>query len=101
MDDFQLGASTSTAVQTPPASSSPKVAIYTTVTCGYCKLAKEFFQKNNVAYEEYDVGRDIERRTEMIDKSGQMGVPVISVGENVIIGFNKPKLMQLLNIPAA
>ncbi|OGZ10506.1 MAG: NrdH-redoxin [Candidatus Lloydbacteria bacterium RIFCSPHIGHO2_02_FULL_50_13] len=74
------------------------VSIYTTVTCGYCKMAKEFFQKNNVEFQEFDVGKDLERRKEMIEKSGQMGVPVIMVGEDMIIGFNKPKLEQLLNI---
>jgi glutaredoxin-like YruB-family protein len=74
------------------------VSIYTTQTCGYCKMAKEFFQKNNVQYSEYDVGTDLAKREEMISKSGQMGVPVISVGEDIVIGFNKPKLMELLGI---
>lgn len=77
------------------------VAIYTTQTCGYCKMAKEFFQKNNVQYAEYDVGTDLPRREEMIAKSGQMGVPVITVGDDIVIGFNKPKLMELLGISAA
>lgn len=74
------------------------VSIYTTVTCGYCKMAKEFFQKNNVEYQEFDVGKDLEKRKEMIDKSGQMGVPVITVGDEMIVGFNKSKLEALLNI---
>ena len=76
------------------------VSIYTTQTCGYCKMAKEFFQKNNVEFQEFDVGVDLEKRKEMIDKSGQMGVPVIMVGEDMIVGFNKPKLEGLLNILA-
>ncbi|OGZ07055.1 MAG: NrdH-redoxin [Candidatus Lloydbacteria bacterium RIFCSPHIGHO2_02_FULL_54_17] len=76
------------------------VSIYTTQTCGYCKMAKEFFQKNNVEFQEFDVGTDLEKRKEMIDKSGQMGVPVIMVGEDMIVGFNKPKLEGLLNILA-
>lgn len=74
------------------------VSIYTTVTCGYCKMAKEFFQKNNVEFQEFDVGKDLDKRKEMIEKSGQMGVPVIMVGDNMIVGFNKPKLEELLNI---
>ncbi len=76
------------------------VSIYTTQTCGYCKMAKEFFHKNNVEFQEFDVGVDLEKRKEMIDKSGQMGVPVIMVGEDMIVGFNKPKLEGLLNIPS-
>ena len=74
------------------------VAIYTTVTCGYCKLAKEYFQKNNVEYQEFDVGTDLAKRQEMIEKSGQMGVPVITVGSDMIVGFNKPRLQELLGL---
>ena len=74
------------------------VAIYTTETCGYCKMAKEFFQKHNVEFQEFDVGKDLAKRQEMIEKSGQMGVPVISVGPDMIVGFNKARLSELLNI---
>ncbi len=74
------------------------VSIYTTETCGYCKMAKEFFSKNGIAYQEFDVGRDLAKRQEMIEKSGQMGVPVITVDNDLIVGFNKPKLQELLNI---
>ncbi len=76
------------------------VAIYTTETCGYCKMAKEFFQKNNITYAEYNVGTDLDKRQEMIEKSGQMGVPVITVDADVVVGFNKPKLSELLGIAA-
>lgn len=74
------------------------VSIYTTETCGYCRMAKEFFQKNSVQYQEFDVGKDLAKRQEMIEKSGQMGVPVIMVGDDMIVGFNKPKLESLLSI---
>ena len=74
------------------------VTIYTTPTCGYCKMAKEFFTVNNVPYTEYNVGTDIEKRKEMIEKSGQMGVPVIFVDENMTIGFDKSRLSSLLEI---
>lgn len=76
------------------------VTIYTTVTCGYCKMAKEFFQKNNIQYQEFDVGSDLAKRQEMVEKSGQMGVPVIVVGEDLVVGFNKPRLQELLGITA-
>ena len=72
--------------------------IYTTPTCVYCQMAKEFFKENNVAYTEYDVAGDAEKRKEMIEKSGQMGVPVIFIGEEMIIGYDKPKLTKLLGL---
>ena len=75
-----------------------KVSIYTTPTCMYCKAAKEFFKENNISYEEYDVASDAEKREEMIQKSGQMSVPVIFVGDEMVIGFNKDKLSKLLGI---
>lgn len=74
------------------------VSIYTTNTCGYCKMAKEFFSKNNIQFQEFDVGTDLAKRQEMIDKSGQMGVPVITVDNDLVVGFNKAKLQELLNI---
>lgn len=74
------------------------VSIYSTETCGYCKMAKEFFIKNNVEFQEFDVGNDLAKRQEMIEKSGQMGVPVIVVDSELIVGFNKSKLQELLNI---
>jgi glutaredoxin-like YruB-family protein len=77
------------------------VAIYTTETCSYCKMAKDFFVKNNVPFQEYNVGTDLEKRQEMIEKSGQMGVPVITVGDDLVVGFNKGKLEQLLEITEA
>ncbi|MBI1971313.1 MAG: glutaredoxin family protein [Candidatus Wildermuthbacteria bacterium] len=75
-----------------------KVTIYTTPTCVYCKAAKAFFAENNVAYEEKDVAKDAAARDEMVKKSGMLAVPVIDVNGNVIVGFDKPKLSQLLGI---
>ena len=77
------------------------VSIYTTDTCGYCKMAKDFFQKNNITFQEFNVGTDLVKRQEMIDKSGQMGVPVITVDSDLIVGFNKPKLEELLGVTGA
>jgi len=62
----------------------------------YCRAAKEFFKKNNVAYIDYDVSTDAQRRQEMIDKSGQMGVPVIFVDNEMVIGFDESKLSELV-----
>lgn len=73
-----------------------KVTIYTTKTCPYCKMAKQYFTQNNVAYEEKDVTTDAALAQEMIDKSGQMGVPVILVDDQVVVGFDKPRLQELI-----
>jgi glutaredoxin-like YruB-family protein len=73
-----------------------QVVIYSTPSCVYCNSAKEFFVEKGVKYVEYDVAADIEKRNEMITKSGQMGVPVISIGERVIVGFNRPVLEEAL-----
>ncbi len=76
----------------------PKVIIYTTPTCVYCKMAKALFQEKGVQYEEKNVATDLPARQEMIDKSGQLGVPVIDVGGKIVVGFDKNKLLELLGI---
>lgn len=75
-----------------------KVSIYTTPTCQYCKMTKDFFKEKNVEFEEFNVAEDAAKRTEMIEKSGQMGVPVIDVEGELIVGFNKDKLTELLGL---
>ena len=72
------------------------VKIYTTPTCGYCHQAKRFLGGRGVRYEEYDVSRDREAAEEMVRQTGQMGVPVIVVDGQVIIGFDRARLEQLL-----
>lgn len=72
------------------------VTIYTTPTCVYCKAAKEFFQAHNIQYQEKDVAQDEQAREYMVQKSGQMGVPVIDVNGKIVIGFDEPKLSRLL-----
>lgn len=74
------------------------VKIYTTPTCIYCKMAKEFFKKNNVRYEEYDVAEDPKAREEMMNKSRQLGVPVIDVNGEIVVGFDRDRLANLLGI---
>ena len=75
-----------------------KVTVYSTPTCHFCHMAKDFFTSNGVVYEDYNVSTDMEKRKEMIDKSGQMGVPVIIIDDKIIVGFNKPKVIELLGI---
>ncbi|MEK7128774.1 MAG: glutaredoxin domain-containing protein, partial [Patescibacteria group bacterium] len=72
------------------------VSIYTTPTCVYCKMTKDFFKQNNVEYQEFDVASNLEKRKEMIEKSGQMGVPVVFIDSEIMIGFDKGKLQELL-----
>ena len=74
------------------------VTIYSTPSCHFCHMAKEFFKEKNVPYTEHDVASDVEQRKMMIEKSGQMGVPVIIIGNDLIVGFNKPKIVELLGI---
>ena len=74
------------------------VVIYSTPSCVYCNAAKAFFVEKGIAYTEYNVAADAEKRKEMIEKSGQMGVPVILIGEQLIVGFNKPVVAHALGL---
>ena len=61
-------------------------------------MAEDFLKENKIKYTEFDVGEDKEKADEMIKKSGQMGVPVIEIGDKIVIGFDKKRISQLLNI---
>ncbi|MBU6500594.1 MAG: glutathione S-transferase N-terminal domain-containing protein [Patescibacteria group bacterium] len=74
------------------------VKIYSTPTCVYCRMAKEFFKKNNVAYEDYNVAEDLKAREEMMNKSHQLGVPVIDVNGEIVVGFDRDHLAKLLGV---
>ncbi len=75
-----------------------QIKVYSTPTCPYCKMAKQFLKDNNIAFEDIDVSTNEKLAQEMIDKSGQMGVPVILIDSKVIVGFDKPALASALNI---
>jgi glutaredoxin 3 len=74
------------------------VKIYSTPSCTYCTMAKDFFKAKGVAYEEYNVAADLEKRKEMIDRSGQMGVPVIDIDGKVMVGYDEATIAQALGI---
>jgi glutaredoxin-like YruB-family protein len=75
-----------------------QVTIYSTPSCHFCHAAKEFFDEHGVKYEDVNVASDLERRKEMIDMTGQMGVPVIRIGDDVVVGFDEAKLRELLQV---
>jgi glutaredoxin 3 len=75
-----------------------KIEIYSTPTCHFCHLAKDFFDDNKIEYTEYNVAQDTEKRVEMMQKTGQLGVPVIVIDEDVVVGFNEPHIRQLLGV---
>jgi len=74
------------------------VKVYSTQTCPYCVTLKEYLKANNVVFEDVDVSFDAKLQQEMIDKSGQMGVPVIDIDGQIVVGFDRDKIMQLLKI---
>jgi glutaredoxin 3 len=75
-----------------------KVKIYTTPFCVYCRMAKVFFKKHSIQYEEFDVANDSEARENMIRASHQMGVPVIVVNDKIFVGFNPSELKRALKV---
>ena len=72
------------------------VKIYTTPTCPWCRMAKQYFEKKNVSYEEHDVSSDLKARDLMFQKSHQMGVPVIEIEGEIIVGFNRAEIDRAL-----
>ena len=75
-----------------------KVTVYSTPTCHFCHMAKDFFKEKKIEFVDYDVSTNLEKRKEMMDKSGQMGVPVIVIDDKIIVGFNKPQIVEKLGI---
>ena len=74
------------------------VIVYSTPTCPFCVRAKQFLKDNNIAFEDIDVSENHEKAQEMIKKSGQMGVPVLEIDGQIIVGFDKEKIKETLDI---
>jgi len=74
------------------------VTIYSTPTCHFCHMAKDFFAENKIPFTDYNVASDLEKRKEMVQKSGQLGVPVITVGDKTIVGYDQERLKELLGV---
>jgi len=75
-----------------------KIKIYSTSTCPYCIRAKQFLKENNIVFEDVDVSVDRGAASEMIEKSGQMGVPVLDIDGEIIVGFDKARIAQVLGL---
>jgi glutaredoxin-like YruB-family protein len=76
----------------------PKVIMFSTPTCSFCNVAKRYFREKNIRFTDIDVSRDSQAAADMQRKTGQTGVPVIMINNRPVIGFDKPKINQLLGI---
>ncbi len=78
--------------------SQPKVIVFSTPTCSFCIAAKRYFKEKNIKFKDIDVSRDISAARDLQRRTGQTGVPVILINNRPIVGFDKPKINQMLNI---
>jgi glutaredoxin-like YruB-family protein len=78
--------------------SAKEVKVYSTPTCPYCKMTKKFLEDNGIKYQDLNVAQDKAARDEMINKSGQMGVPVIDIDGELILGFDQAQLKEKLGL---
>jgi len=76
----------------------PRVIVFSTPTCSYCNMAKRYFRQNNIRFRDVDVSKDPAAARDIVRRSGQMGVPVIDIDGKIIVGFDKPKINNLLGI---
>lgn len=76
----------------------PKVRVFSSPSCPYCFTLKEFLKENNIQFEDIDVSVDQQSLTEMVNKSGQMGIPVVEIDGEIVVGFDKEKISRLLKI---
>lgn len=75
-----------------------EVKIYSTPTCPFCMMAKKFLRDNNIDFEDIDVSADQAKAQEMVQKAGQMAVPVIDIDGEIIVGFDKEKIRKALGL---
>ena len=74
------------------------IHIYSTPSCPYCHMAKDYLKSKDIDFVDFNVAEDQGKAEEMVQKSGQMGVPVIEIDGNIIVGFDKPEIDRLLNL---
>lgn len=73
------------------------ISVYSTPSCSYCTLAKDYFRKNNISFTDYNVATDMDKANEMVKKSGQMGVPVLDINGRILVGFNPAEIERALH----
>ena len=78
--------------------SQPKVIMFTTPTCSFCNAAKRYFREKSIKFTEVDVSRDMAAARDLQRRTGQTGVPVILINNRPIVGFDRPRINQMLNI---
>ncbi|MDW8325399.1 MAG: glutaredoxin domain-containing protein [Anaerolineales bacterium] len=76
----------------------PRVIIFSTPTCAFCNQAKAYFRQRGIRFQDVDVSRDPAAARDMVRRSGQQGVPVIDIGGKIVVGFDRPKINQLLGL---
>ncbi len=87
-----------TALNSEDAKPARRVTVYSTPTCSWCNTLKTWLQKNNVKYSDIDISRDQKSADELVRRSGQQGVPQTDINGNIVVGFNQPRLKELLGI---
>lgn len=78
--------------------SPPRVIVFSTPTCSFCTAAKRYFREKGVAFRDVDVSRDAAAARDLVRRTGQMGVPVIDINGRLVVGFDRPKIEQLLGL---
>ena len=81
-----------------PKKKQKRVIVFSTPTCSYCNMAKQYFRRNKVRFRDVDISKDPAAARDLVRRTGQMGVPVIDIGGKMIVGFDKPKINDMLNI---
>jgi len=81
-----------------PRKKQKRVIVFSTPTCSYCTMAKQYFRRNNIRFRDVDVSKDPVAARDLMRRTGQMGVPVIDIGGKMIVGFDKPKINDMLDI---
>jgi len=76
----------------------PRVIVFTTPTCGFCRTTKHYFQQQGIRFKEVDVTRDPQAARDIVRRTGQQGVPVIQIGSEFVVGFDRPKIDKLLGL---
>jgi glutaredoxin-like YruB-family protein len=76
----------------------PRVIVFSTPTCSFCRKAKQYFRQQQVPFRDVDVSRDPAAARDMLRRSGQQGVPVIDIGGKIVVGFDRPKIDRLLGL---